>query len=90
MRWRLIAWFSLGVNIIVVFAWMIVARRTAARYAGAMGGSAPDTGVATTNYMVRRQPFAWRQLESPDYAIYIANLRDIGCPRSNHPRHHHR
>ena len=25
-------------------------------------------------------PFHWRQLESTDYRIYIANLRGIGCP----------
>jgi LysM repeat protein len=29
---------------------------------------------------VRRQFFSWRELESRDYPVYIANLRDIGCP----------
>ena len=27
-------------------------------------------------------PFHWRQVESPDYRAYIANLRRIGCPES--------
>ena len=26
------------------------------------------------------RPFYWRQIESADYRIYIANLRAIGCP----------
>jgi hypothetical protein len=26
------------------------------------------------------KPFRWSQLESPDYRIYVANLRGIGCP----------
>ena len=30
--------------------------------------------------MLRRQLFSWREVESADYATYIANLRDIGCP----------
>lgn len=30
----------------------------------------------------RKQFFSWREVESPDYAIYIANLRDIGCPEA--------
>jgi hypothetical protein len=30
--------------------------------------------------VVRRQFFSWRELESRDYPVYIANLRDIGCP----------
>ena len=28
----------------------------------------------------RANPFDWRQVESPDYKEYIANLRAIGCP----------
>lgn len=35
---------------------------------------------STTNLIVRRQPFSWRDIESPDYAAYASNLRDIGCP----------
>ena len=26
------------------------------------------------------EPFRWSRLESTDYRVYIANLRDIGCP----------
>ena len=27
-------------------------------------------------------PFQWRQIESTDYRVYIANLRRIGCPET--------
>ena len=30
--------------------------------------------------MVRRQNFTWQEVESNDYATYIKNLREIGCP----------
>jgi hypothetical protein len=33
-----------------------------------------------TNVVVRRQFFSWEELESEDYATYIANLRSINCP----------
>lgn len=33
-----------------------------------------------TNIDVRRQNFTWSEVESDDYAIYIKNLRQIGCP----------
>ncbi len=80
MRWRLAAILSVGVNFLLI-AWVISSHRNAARYAAAMNALTADlSGTSKTNYLVRRQPFAWKQLESPDYAVYIANLRDIGCP----------
>ena len=36
---------------------------------------APAPAVPTTN-----APFHWSALESPDYAVYAANLRTVGCP----------
>ncbi len=42
--------------------------------------SSSGTNLARTNVVVRRQFFSWRELESSDYTIYIANLRDISCP----------
>lgn len=42
----------------------------------------PVIKVAKTNLFVTVQPFAWQQIESPDYRAYIANLRAIGCPDS--------
>jgi hypothetical protein len=36
--------------------------------------------VAVGSAVSASRPFRWSQLESPDYQIYIANLRGIGCP----------
>lgn len=36
----------------------------------------PPAAVAATN----PPPFHWSALESPDYAVYVANLRTVGCP----------
>jgi hypothetical protein len=39
-------------------------------------------GSNRTQVVVRRQFFTWAEVESPDYATYIKNLRDIGCPEA--------
>src|SRR5262252_1588032 len=79
MRWRVLFFSLLGVNLALGITWLVSARRQ---------GSAPVTpeapesvsGVVRTNVVVRRQFFSWREVESADYPTYIANLRDIGCP----------
>lgn len=38
--------------------------------------------VVRTNIIVQVQSFSWRQVESPDYFQYVANLRAIGCPEA--------
>jgi LysM repeat protein len=79
MRWRVLAWISLGANLALVAAWLIFARHqpTAAPVA--------DQGAATTvrtntRIFLRRQFFSWRDVESDDYPTYISNLRAVGCP----------
>ncbi len=50
----------------------------------------PFKGVESpvTNTMIK--PFNWESVESSDYKQYIANLRAVGCPEENHPRHYPR
>jgi len=36
--------------------------------------------VAPTLSAPAPRPFHWGQIESTDYAVYVANLRSIGCP----------
>ncbi len=79
MRWRVLFFSLLGVNLALGITWFVSARRHGSAPAAS---EAPDTvsGVIRTNVVVRRQFFSWREVESADYPTYIANLRDIGCP----------
>ena len=83
MRWRALLIVSLGVNLAFAVTLLVQHRRTQdtiARLSGAE--SLFITNQVKTNVVIRRQFFTWREVESPDYAVYIANLRDIGCPES--------
>src|SRR5881394_530262 len=79
MRWRAIAAVSLIVNSVLAVAVLVFAGRGTSKKSDATiytGSNHP----ARTNVVVRRQFFSWKEVESPDYPTYIANLRDIGCP----------
>jgi LysM repeat protein len=79
MRWRVLFFVSMGVNIALAAVWLAVARRVAGHDSSTSPG--PITTVSVkTNFVVRRQFFSWQEVESQDYPTYIANLRDIGCP----------
>jgi LysM repeat protein len=81
MRWRVIGWVSLGVNIALAAAWVLTTRTEAAKLAAAAAAATQGASATTqTNVLLRRQPFSWKEIESADYATYIANLRGIGCP----------
>jgi LysM repeat protein len=81
MRWRAVAFGSLGANLLLAAGWFAAknqwAKTSAAEIAEA---SKAAQGSSRTNVVVRRQFFSWREVESADYPTYIANLRDIGCP----------
>jgi LysM repeat protein len=79
MRWRITAWVSLGVNIALAAAWLCYAPGQAVRI-HAIAFEQSSTNDIRTNTILRRQLFSWREVESPDFATYIANLRGIGCP----------
>jgi hypothetical protein len=81
MRWRLIALVSLGVNILLAAVWLLSTRSLSAKFAATAASlSRPQVTQTKTNFITRRQLFSWRDLDSGDYATYVANLRDIGCP----------
>jgi len=43
--------------------------------------STADNGLLIkTNVVVRHENFTWEQLESTNYAVFIKNLRAVGCP----------
>jgi LysM repeat protein len=79
MRWRVLLFISLAVNLVLAGAWLVSVRRHAlSREASAEFGRSATT--VKTNVVIRRQFFSWTQVESPDYPTYIANLREIDCP----------
>ena len=83
MRWRVIALVSLGVNIVLAAVWLSVTDQRAdnAAAAAAAAAAAQTSAVPVkTNVVLRRQYFSWQDIESPDFATYVANLRQIGCP----------
>jgi hypothetical protein len=81
MRWRVIAWVSLGVNVALAAFWLPTTRYVFLKHSPArVDAGEPETAPGRTNLVVRRQLFSWREVESPDYPTYIANLRNIGCP----------
>lgn len=78
MRWRTLLVVSVGVNVVLLAAWWYARNASST----AVGNVASASSPASTRPMVvvRKQFFTWNELESPDYATYIANLRDINCP----------
>ena len=79
MRWRLLAFISLGVNLLLAAVWVFSDRDSKSQSSGFPIANAAADPVKT-NLVVRRQFFSWREVESADYPTYVANLRDIGCP----------
>jgi LysM repeat protein len=80
MRWRVIALTSVGVNILLAGGWFIAERNNGKGGQPEFPSDASSSAGSKTNLVVRKQPFSWHEVESPDYPTYIANLRDIGCP----------
>jgi LysM repeat protein len=84
MRWRLLLIASLLMNLVLAGCLLLYARRVEARFRGVADNLRQPilTNRQPARVIVRRQFFSWREVESPDYPSYIANLRDIGCPES--------
>src|ERR1041385_4224926 len=81
MRWRLVAFISLAVNIALAVAVIIWGRRISLSHSLQVSATwSPVSAPAKTNVVFRRQFFSWREVESDDYPTYVANLHDIGCP----------
>ena len=78
MRWRLIVAVSVGLNVVLGMVLWSLGHQPPPR--PPTGLQAATTNKPKTEVVVRKQFFSWREVESPDYAAYIKNLRDIGCP----------
>lgn len=81
MRWRVLAAISLGVNLVLAIGWIVAVHKASKHVTVTTGSTGPVfSGSKGPNIVIRRQFLTWREIESPDYPTYIANLRDIGCP----------
>jgi hypothetical protein len=83
MRARLLLWAALGLNVLLAVMLVLLSRDSVQSYAPDGTRAKPavaDARQIKTNVVVRRQGFTWAEVESIDFAAYIANLRRIGCP----------
>ncbi len=64
----------------MVFHWRSVGQLPGSELTPAPAFSLPVVEVVPAP-PVASQPFRWSQLESTNYLVYIANLRNIGCPQ---------
>jgi hypothetical protein len=81
MRSRTWLIVSLGINLLLLGAWMAARHRAASFTDPTISPSTPGGMIYRTNVVVRRQNFTWEEVESADYVTYINNLRSIGCPK---------
>jgi len=78
MRWRILLVVSICVNVVLLAAWWYA--RKASSAIGDATSEATSPAPSRPMVVVRKQFFTWSELESPDYATYIANLRAVDCP----------
>lgn len=84
MRSRTILIASLALNLLLVSGWYYSAQKKSTPPAPPKITHPfnPFEHETRTNIVVRRLNFTWHEVESADYAAYIKNLREIGCPES--------
>ncbi len=84
MRGRLLLWFSVVLNAaLAVMLWRLLENPAPSQNdLTAITPHPPTNTIVRTNVVLRRQFFSWGELESDDYAAFIANLRRIGCPEN--------
>ncbi len=83
MRWQALALVSVVGNAVLVTALLSTGKSRHKALPGTAQAAATETASSAASppaQVIRRQFFTWHEVESPDYAVYMANLRDIGCP----------
>ena len=85
MSARLLLLISVGLNLVFAACFVFGLRSlSATRNSPAVldTNSPARPPRVQTQVVVRRQNFTWEEVESNDYATYIKNLREIGCPNA--------
>ena len=86
MRARTILLVSIVLNVALgaaLLTWLATAPRNIPRVVRPLNAAALSTNnirIIKTNILVRPHTFTWQEVESPDYAVYVENLRAIGMP----------
>jgi LysM repeat protein len=81
MRRSLLLTVSVAVNLVFAAMLTYFARHQGHAVIPALADASGGTNVRPkVQFVVRKQFFNWNQVESPDYPVYIARLREIGCP----------
>lgn len=87
MRARTILLVSIVLNValgVALITWLITAPKNIPRVVRPINSAALSTNnirILKTNVLVLRpRTFTWQEVESPDYAVYVENLRALGMP----------
>src|SRR6188508_1706822 len=89
MRARTLLLVSLVLNVALISAlvtWFSLAPRNQPRVVRPLNAAAFNSNliprIVKSNVFMRANAFTWQQVESPDYAVYVANLRSLGMPNT--------
>lgn len=85
MSARLLLLISVGLNLVFAACFVFGLRSLSAtrNSTAVLDTNSPSRPPRVqTQVVVRRQNFTWEEVESNDYATYIKNLREIGCPNA--------
>ena len=80
MRSRVLLLVSVLANVVLAVGLIFSAHRAHVLSNAASLEETTSSLLVKTNVVLRRQFLSWAHVESPDYTVYIANLRSIGCP----------
>ncbi|MDB6027595.1 MAG: hypothetical protein JWM68_3818 [Verrucomicrobiales bacterium] len=72
---------SLAVNLILGFGWYAATHKSESPSARIIPDSGRPLANSTNKPIAHPTKFTWHDVESADYAAYIKNLREIGCPQ---------
>lgn len=88
MRVRIIFLFSLVLNValgVALVTWLVLAPASKPRVVRPISAASINSNMARiikTNVLIRPRTFTWEEVESPDYAVYVQNLRALGMPET--------
>src|SRR2546421_2333959 len=87
VRVRIIFLFSLVLNValgVALITWLASAPENKPRVVRPFSAASLNSNgirfISKTNILIRPRAFSWQEVESPDYAVYVENLRALGMP----------